>query len=301
MRTLGWTNKDNPRERFYIQFAKQAWEVADMAEAPFKSLKSKSSMAVKVAVEQIFDIDTMGRKTPFAGDAFLPSIFTSDEEGFMGSRIGMVANKFTPMTLTTFFNRGDQVPSFIAPGSKGMTTSKTIRAMTETLTAYADPGFWEQITGTPDYEARLDRLVPEIVDAALRNGVPVKAALDSAKSQVLGKYYADFWRAMNREDQEGLESAAESLVRMHAALKGFQEAMTSRYGKVGQQITPAGKSLVQQYYTWATREVTKRERHDSFMNMVARLRSESPGTMPVDQIRSQLPETARGYRLDLAR
>jgi hypothetical protein len=122
-----------------------------------------------------------------------------------------------------------------------MTRAKVEIEMTKVLNAYADPSVWDAITGTPGYEEKLDALVPELLDAAQRNGVNISEALKTARSHVLAKYYDQFWRAFNREETDKLEEASESVVRLHGTLAGLRGSLTAKEGRYNR--LPSGEQL----------------------------------------------------------
>lgn len=257
-RTLGWTSKDNPNERIYMKFAKQAWEVVDMAEDPINKIMSKGNPVVKMALEQITGVDGIGRPVPFKSENFWTGLFTS-EDGFVGSRTATVAGKFIPMSILSWL--GGKPPSWIAPTSKGMIKGTAIHAAKEVMEAYADPSLWSKITGKDGYEEKLDILIPEILEAAKRNGVNPKDVVNAATIGVRSKYYDKFWKAMNRGKEGEMIEAAESIVRLHGAMSGFHDSMSNRYRAIeGSKYSADKRTLVSQFYWQARQEITKRER-----------------------------------------
>lgn len=274
MRKLGWTNPDNPNERFFTQFAKQSWEVMEAVKDPLQTLKGKSSMMVKIALEQITGENMIGRDVAFKNESFWASILHS-EEGIKGSRVGKLGEKFLPMTVVSWM--GDQPPAWIAPTSKGMTHGKTIRAMQEVLNAYADPGAWERITGVPNYTDKLEKLVEDITAAASRNGVNVKDALKEAKSAIVGKYYERFWRALNDGNQAELERASAAVVRLGAGEHNFWMSIRGKNKRLGQPIVSqdAQRDALRAYMDWATRTIDPKIEHQWFMEDIV-----EPSRMP---------------------
>jgi hypothetical protein len=265
-RKFGWTSKDNPKERFYMRFAKQSWEVVEAVENPLQTMKGKSSALVKIAMEQVTGENMIGWDTPFKKETFWGGMLYSHERGFMGSRAGTIVEKFMPMAVVSYL--GGKPPSWLAPVGKGMTQSSAEREISKVLTAYADPGVWEKITGTPDYEAKLDALVPEVIEAAQRNGVNVKEAVKRATSNVLGKHYDAFWKALNRNDAQGLEDAAASIVRVHGSLRTVYQSMGAKGKRINRPLDPQRRSIVQQFMLDAQRKPTRQEEHAWFMDQI---------------------------------
>ena len=244
-RRMGFVNKDNPAERNYMRFAKQAWEVADMAMNPIQSLKGKSSAAFRIAYEQVTGDNTLGRKYSFADENLWSGMFGSDK-GWVESRAGTITEKFVPMSVLTLI--GGQPPTFLAPVSKGMTRAKAEIELARTLTAYADPSVWAEIVKRPGYEQKLDKLVPEIIDAARRNGVNVEEAMKTARSHVLSKYYDRFWRALNRDNASELEEYSQSIVRLHGTLQGLEGSLKAKEGRLGHKPAPVDLQKAREYY-----------------------------------------------------
>jgi hypothetical protein len=204
-RTLGWVSKDNPKERIYMRFAKQAWEVVDIVEDPLGTAMGKSSAMVKMALEQMTGVDGMGKPLPFKNEDFWTGLFAS-EDGWIGGRAATIGGKFVPMSILSWL--GGKPPSWLAPTSKGMVQNKAMYAAREILNAYADPSLWDKITKKDGYEKKLDTLIPEIIDAAERNGVDTKKMLTAANATVRSKYYDKFFRALNRGNETEMIEAA---------------------------------------------------------------------------------------------
>ena len=230
-RKLGFGDK-----RYYMRYGKQAWEIAGWLNQPLETLMGKTSLAVKTAFEQVTGTNTSGWKMPFKDEGFWESIVN-------GTRVSSVASKFLPMSLSSLWE--GKPSSFFAPVSTGMTAAKAEQRVTDILTAYADPQTWDEIRGQPEYEKNLAALVPDVLEAARRNGLDPHAIVQAGKRYAITKYYGDFFKALNKGDKKQMEQAAESVIRLGGALKGFEQSMTKKLERQGQSLSPDQQQAIQ--------------------------------------------------------
>lgn len=203
-------------ERWYMRFGKQVREVGDLIFHPYATLMSKSSMLVKIAYEQAVG-NTVNDFSMGFKDSELPRGLFMVDGSFMKSRVGSIVEKFTPMSLGAILKGAP--PGAIAPIGKGMTRSKFGIQMTKILHAYSDPTLWEKVQSVPDYERRLDRLAPDLVEAAMANGMnkaDIRTIVKEAQTRVLSDWYDVFWRAINTKNDRQAEVAAGAIVRLGA-------------------------------------------------------------------------------------
>ena len=231
----GLTGKD----RYYLRYGKSAWEIAGLMENPLTTLMSKTSMAFKQVFEQATGSNVSGWDLPYKGEGFWRSVADGDRaKGF--------AKQFVPMSLSSLAE--GKPSSFFAPVSRGMTAAKAERLIGDALATYASPETWDKIQGKPDYQKNLAGLVPQILDAAQRNGIDPAIVLAQGKRYVISNSYNDFFKAINDNDLPRAERWAQSVIRLHGAFKGMEQSMHKKYERAGlKEGTPEEKqSAIQQ-------------------------------------------------------
>jgi hypothetical protein len=112
--------------------------------------------------------------------------------------------------------------------------------MSQVLHAYGEPSTWSTVRAQ-GLEKDLAKLGPSILEAAERNGVDSKTVLDRARIKVLGKYYSDFFKALNNDEPKKMEMRAESIIRMGGTLQGLYASM-SRRDKAQKKVADPEKS-----------------------------------------------------------
>ena len=250
---------NHPSNRLYMRLAKQAYEILDLLEDPIKSFKNRSSVAVRVAIEEMTGENLLGHAYAFKEEPTMFHGLLSSSEGFIESRVGVAAQKFLPMPLLAYM--GGQPVSFLAPMSKGMTYAKAKVELAKILETYANPGLYAKFSGVPEYEKKLDELGPAILDAAALNGVDVKNIMKEAKASVLTRWNQKFWQAMNRSDTSGLEEAALAIVRLHGGIEGINQSIRVKEGKMTDKVWTADKrAATVKYMNWARDIVLANER-----------------------------------------
>jgi hypothetical protein len=179
----------------------------------------------------------------------------------MKSRAGSILEKFTPMSLVAMLE--GKPPGAIAPIGKGMTRAKLNMELQKVFRAYADPTLWEKIQGVPNYERRLDQLAPELVEAALANGMneqDIKEVVSGAKGQVVSKWTDLFWKGINTKNDRQTELAAEAIVRLGAGFSTIQKSFNAKKDN-HEQMIPYGTVMTaaRKYYYEASAHIKRVE------------------------------------------
>jgi hypothetical protein len=186
----------------------------------------KSSPAVQVVVEQFWDSSGGGFEMPWAeADNIIQQL---------PGRIKAVAGKFVPFSV-----RGNNF-AFTAPMRRGTTPWKTGKALEKALEAYADPSPYPAIAAKPGYTEKLDTLVTDILDAAEKNGIDPKKAMQYATARVRGNYYKQFFKAMEDQKVDEMNQSAEAIVRLHGGVANLLRSAQAR----GMELTPEDEDLL---------------------------------------------------------
>ena len=244
----GYTGDKTGKRRVYIQFGKQSYEVLDGWIPNAKNqLLRKTSMLVKLVWEQIFGSSpgSPDFALPFAGKG-LAGWWTSGK-GFMGSRIGTMLQKFTPMTASQLLQKPETGPlAFLVPASKGMNETKAIEQMAKILMTYADAKSFEGLRGNNAMRGNLLAMTGAYVDALERNGYDGITILDRARGQVLPWFYGEFFKAFQAHDEAGMEEAARKIARLGGTSKSIAASFASRKQAANRgDMTPEEKAAVE--------------------------------------------------------
>ena len=71
------------------------------------------------------------------------------------------------------------------------------------------------------------------MDAAQRNGYDTKKILNTARGTVLRDLYAEFYKAMNAGDVEGLKQTSRKIMRVNGTVDSAKRSMAQRNVNVG--------------------------------------------------------------------
>lgn len=201
MRRLPWADP-NDKQRYYMHFGKQAREVIGWATNFWKMLGSKFSPGLQVGIEQITGHSAgSGFPLEWKRDDFYEPTFAESAP----MRVKAVAAKFLPFSL-----RGANF-AFTAPLSKGMTPFKAKRTMVSALRAFAEPSFFASHTKGAATKEDLQALVRDTMDAAESNGLDADRLFGQSLGIARSHYYGKLFSALEKQDEDGVNEAAESL------------------------------------------------------------------------------------------
>ena len=223
------------KERSYLRYGKQAWEIAGLLNAPQETLMSKTSMAFKLAFEQATGTNVSGWELPFKREGFWESVAD-------GSRVADITEKFMPMSISSLLE--GKPSSFFAPVSAGMTPARAEKSIQAVIEAYADPHWWDQVRGRPDYQQNLAALVPQILDAAERNGVDPKMVVDGGVRYAKTRYYQNLFKAINSGNHSEMERAALAVVRLGAGENQVKQSLERKMKRLGAEPDPVTQKTI---------------------------------------------------------
>jgi hypothetical protein len=241
LRRLGWVpgigyrGGDSGKRRVYLRWGKQAYEVFEgWYQHPVTTAMNKMSIAGRIAFEQATGTSTGGFALPFKSDGLMD--FMVSDGSFFNSRAGYIGRKFLPFSIVQLLQK--QPVGFFAPASRGASMGTAIFHMKQLLEGYADPPTWRKISQSEKLVTNLDNLTLEWINAAERNGIDGREAFKRAKSFTLSKYYKNFFRALNNEDDKALEVHAQSILRLGGTINSVERSMENRFGAVDRTFTP---------------------------------------------------------------
>jgi len=249
MRRLGLTFGKTEKRRTYLQWGKQAREVANWASDPLKTLKGKTSIGVKTAYEQITGRNTAGWNLPWTKDdetSFLESWFIVDGK-MSQSRLAYIAQKFVPMTVQSWVN-SNRPPTIFAPIKLGMSSYAAEKVMADVFQAYGDDGFRRWLSGRPERVRRLETLVNDTLEAAWLNGYKVTDVMRRAKSMSHRARTKQFFDVLEKNpknpDIAKLEEAATALIRTGDTARLLSTRIKNKYTRRGRRIAPAQRTAM---------------------------------------------------------
>ena len=244
----GYTGDKTGQRRVYVQFGKQSYEVLDgwLRNAKNQLLR-KTSMPVKLVWEQIFGSSpgSPDFTLPFYGKG-LAGWWTSSK-GFMGSRTGMILQKFLPMTASQLVqNRQAWVVAPFVPASRGISETRAIDQMSNILRTFAETKSFEGLRDDNALRGNLIAMTRDYIDALDRNGYDGIAILNRARGQVLPWYYGDFFKAFEAHNEAGVEEAARKIARLGGTSKSIAGSFRSRKKSANQgDMTPEEQAAVE--------------------------------------------------------
>ena len=254
--------------RAYLRWGKQAYEVFEgwLAGPPeaMKTLIGKSSTSVKVVMEQALGMRAPGWQEPFAGKGFMETLIETDGNLWDG-RIAAVLKKFLPMSISPlleeYFHPGSGKPSaFFAPVKMGMSSYKAQEEIASAIRAYAEGGIKANLLGLKNYERDLDKLVEKTLDAAEANGYKRKKVMKQGVAQARMFYYNRFFKALDRQDQKGMERAAEYLIRMDTKYGSLKASVERRLETRDEKPSPKQKIMTGKAWRAAMKRAAKKRR-----------------------------------------
>lgn len=217
MRKLPWKAEGDPT-RYYVNLGKRPEEILGYFTHLDQTLMSKAARPVAEVFRQV---------TGTEGD--FKAQWKRDHETFLESlpERGLKAgSQFLPFVFS-----GNQF-ALSFPYRKGMTKYKAQQAYETTYELLANPGMFPQarawLRGVPAPEGTLREMVDKITDAAERNGVPSEEIRKRALSTIRGKYYDQYFKAFNKNDEAKAEKAAIALENLGATPTQMQQSLKRR-------------------------------------------------------------------------
>jgi hypothetical protein len=235
-------------QRQFSHLGKQALEVLHWAQDPHKVLVTKGSPAVRTAMQQITGSEGFGFDTPWVDMGVYKSL---------PHRAVGVVKEFVPFSFS-----GNQF-ALTAPMAKGATNWKTRMALEKAFDHYANPRFKE-----PYMRAKLDALVPQILDAARRNNLNADQLFKESVANSRSKYYGKFFEALEKQDRGDMDKWAKSIISLHATQKGFLRSMKDRLSRRGVEYTPEIEAGLKKTYTKAAKGVARTRKQKQILQEI---------------------------------
>jgi len=233
----GYKGDPTGKRRVYIRWAKQATEVYEgWLTRPAKTALGKSSPAFRTAFEQITGHNSALWELEFKEGAPMKGLFEGKYGHFGGSRVAYVGRKFLPMSILTMLD--GRPSSVLAPMSRGISKTGAQLELARVLIAYGDRDVWKRIEHNERRKQNLREIGAGILEAARRNGYDEEEILNRAKAHALGRFYGEWFRALNKGQYEKLERISEGIIRLNGTLDGIERSMKKRFGMYGRQYTP---------------------------------------------------------------
>jgi hypothetical protein len=161
-----------------------------------------------------------------------------DKDGnFMGSRLGYTVQKFMPFSLLAWAQNPDAAPmQIIGPTSKGISFYNATQAYMGILDTWARSTTYEQLYRNPRIQSNLEALGFDILEAARRNGYDPKKVVKSAVGAVMKDLYANLYKAVDANDQKGIERWSRAILRLNGTVNRALQSTRNRDRMYG---TPA--------------------------------------------------------------
>jgi len=235
--------------RFYLRFGKQFQEVFRWFSDPINNYLGKQSQFARMAFEQATGKSPGSEWNLAFKNEGLAGLITSEREGFAGSRIGMVAQKFTPFSVLAWAKVPEAFPvQFIGPVSKGKSMTVAVQEAEAVLRTWAYR--YDEISKRPHIRKNIEALLPEILGAAQANGYDPKKVLESARGQVLRDLYRAFYVALNNSDETEMDQVGRRIVRLNGAVENLKRSIKNRnsmYGKP-QDLSSEQVAMIEQAF-----------------------------------------------------
>lgn len=236
------------RRRTYLRWGKQAYEVKGWAQHPVKTILSKSSMAIKTAMEQLLGKNSAWWDMPWTKSGVF-GLFSVDGE-FSKSRMAAIGQKFLPMVVTSSL-QGRPV-TFFAPARLGQSKTEAVNKLIPIIYSFADKEVQGAIASKGSMKRTIEREVSLILDAAEQNGYDRKQVFDEAIRAVRSRYYAEIYKELNRKqgprDAELLE-LLRSLRRVAGTPRALKSSLKQRFDNANQKFSSdIRQSVMEQWY-----------------------------------------------------
>lgn len=239
MRLMPWyKGAPTGQRRTYIRWGKQAYETKRWLETPWASLMGKSSQIARWALEMATgeSVGGYGWSLPFQDQGLIG--WVRDKDGnFMGSRLGYTVQKFMPFSLLAWAQNPDAAPlQIIGPTSKGISFYNATQTYVGILDTWARSTTYEQLYRNPRIQANLEALGFATLEAARRNGYEPKKVIKSAVGAVMKDLYANLYKAVDANDQKGIERWSRAIIRLNGTVNRALQSTRNRDKMYG---TPA--------------------------------------------------------------
>lgn len=216
--------------RSYIHAGKQFREVGryytDFPKGLLQNIGNKSSVLVRLVIEQI-----AGHQ---AGSGFpMPWTETAFQEELEGWRRIMAQGKAAGEHFLPFSWQANNF-AFAVPQRKGMSRYRAAKHYKDAMMAFADPSWWDKIKGKVDKETK-EKAAKDVmreVDAALKaNGQDEdsrRGTFNSARSNLRGRYYGKFLKAVEDQDWKAADEYAVILWNLGAIPRTVKQSAERR-------------------------------------------------------------------------
>jgi hypothetical protein len=223
-RALGQKYGVTNKRRAYLRWGKQGYEVLGWFEAPVHTLLAKSSMSVKVALEQVFNKNSAWWDMPWAeAEGF--NLFTSDDGKWTKGRLWSLGEKFVPMSVSTLIQ--DKPASFFAPTRLGTSKFESVKNLVSVIEAYTEAEAHGDTPSAVTIRKNLDQLAAHIIDGAVLNGYTRDQVMSEAAGKVRNRLSIMVFAELNRSAGPR-EKELEELVRRYKRADGaVKNLMTS--------------------------------------------------------------------------
>ena len=242
------------RRRVYTRWGKQGWEIGGWIERPVGQLLSKSSMAVKVAMEQLLNINSARWPMPWSKSPG-PNLFSAEGD-FTKGRLWALLKKLVPMNALAFIE--DKPTNFFAPMTLGASQYGSIKNMVPILIAAADPASRTRMLSRRQTRKTMELLVKQNLDAAELNGYDRKQTMDLAISKARSYYYTRIFAELRRKGgprDEVITKYMKSVQVLAAERKYFKSNLKRKFKATNLKDTRRIRQEANKYWLKALREL----------------------------------------------
>jgi hypothetical protein len=223
-----------PNRRFYFRWGKQAYELGRWFTDFQQSLLTKGSVVMRTAYEQITGKSTAGWDMPWVRMADL----SDSARTFGDSKLAHLGRQFLPMTVLTWLDGRPSLP-FTAV-SMGMSKTRAAKELRNAFSMYAEDSFFDRIKGSPVRVKKLEQLVPDVIDALVRNGYgpEVKQIVGTALGTVGSRYT---WEIANELQQNPDAPDEKKIAKVLAKYKRLDKGWQNLTASMDKQLMSAKK------------------------------------------------------------
>jgi hypothetical protein len=234
----GYAGEPTGDRRFYIRWGKQSYEVLNgWLKDARKTALGKMSQLARLTFE-LATGESAGSEWDlgFKNQGLAGLVVDKDGE-FKGSVLGHIAQKIMPFSILAWARTPDAgMLHLIAPVSKGTGYHTATTAYYQILKTWANTDTYTKLYQDPKLRANLENLGADVLDAAARNGYEPKEVLKAARGAVFKELYAEFYKALEANDQDAVERVSRKLMRVNGSIDGVLRSIRNRdrmYGEVG--------------------------------------------------------------------